>query len=80
MSAENNFSNFSHMIFFQFVVCRTSFDQYRFDADDCKCNPLEEIGKRTQQASILVNNLSKIADQITSQLVANHKAKNPIII
>jgi hypothetical protein len=40
---------------------------------------LKEIEKRTQQASIVVNNLSKIADQITSQLVADHKAKNPII-
>jgi hypothetical protein len=37
---------------------------------------LEEIQKRTQQASAVAHQLSKIADQITSQLVAEHKAKN----
>jgi len=37
---------------------------------------LEQIEKRTQQATVLANQLSKIADQTTAQLIADHKAEN----
>lgn len=37
---------------------------------------LYEIQMRTQQASALANELSKIADQVTAQLIANHRASN----
>ena len=39
---------------------------------------LEQIQKQTQQAIVLANQLSKIADQITAQLIADHKAKNSV--
>ncbi len=39
---------------------------------------LEEIETRTQQATILADQLSKIADQIIDQLIAGHKAKNSV--
>ena len=40
---------------------------------------VDQIRVRTEQATALAHQLSKIADQLTAQLIADHKAKNPAI-
>jgi hypothetical protein len=39
---------------------------------------LEQIERRTQEAAIIASQLSKIADQVTTKLIADYKAKNSI--